>query len=146
MKHWLTKFILAAASRDGVIDVPSYTDEHIELCAKLYQDNPMIRRCGVLFVTFVAFPDEVMRAVANGMAVPLPEGEEYYPLLDAQRAVRDRLDEEHDRDVRMQIADLERLLEKRRMRISNGAVMEPLHHKAYPRRQQRRIAVEIGAS
>ena len=155
MKKWLTHFILAAARRRQSCglggapvfkgETPTYSDEHIERCAKLYLDNPVIRQKGVLFVTFLAFPEEVMRAVAGGLVMPLPEGEEYYPLLDAQRAVRERLDDENARDIRAQIRDLDRMLEQRRLRISNGAVIEPLHHKFWPKRRGRIVAVEINA-
>ena len=151
MQKWLTQFILAAARRNGALcfkgESPVYSDEHIEHCARLYLDNPVIREKGVLFTTFLAFPEETMRAVAGGLAMPLPEQQDYYPLLDPQRAVRERLDadEETDSDIRAQIRDLERLLAKRRMRISNGAVMEPLHHKCWPKHQVRGVAVEINA-
>ena len=148
-KLWLTHYILAAARRSGHEafkgEVPTYSDEHIERCAKLYLDNPVIRQKGVLFVTFCAFPEEVMRAVAGGLAMPLPEDQQFYPLMGAQRAVRNRLDDENERDISWQIAELERMLERRRMRISNGAVMEPLHHKAWPRRAYPRAAVEVSA-
>lgn len=151
MKNWLMQFILAAARRLGTDPIPgeapSYSNEHIECCARLYRDNPALRQRGVLFSTFVAFPEECMLAAAGGMAVPLPAGEEYYPLLPDQLAVRARLDrDDDDRHIQAQINDVDRLLATKRMRISNGALMEPMHHKAYPRRQQKRIAVEISAS
>lgn len=145
---WLTHFILAAARANGRavhVDGPSpvYSDEHIAHCARLYQDNPVIREKGVLFVTFLAYPEEVMRALAGGTAMPLPEDEAYYQLLPAQRAIQAQLDEEAlDRDVRAQIRDLERLLDQRRMRVSNGAAIEPMHHKSWPRHRNERLAVD----
>lgn len=138
-EKWLTQLIVEAARKSGALHVegegPVYTDAHIEHCAKLYQDNPIIRERGVLFITFVAFPEECMRALAGGSAMPLPADAEYYPLLEPQRAVRDRLDDDRaqDREVRAQISELDRLLKRKAMRVANGAVIEPMHHKRHRR-------------
>lgn len=157
MNKWLAFFIHAEAVRTGRTahfdNAPTYSDEHIEHCARLYMDNPVIREKGVLFFTFLAFPEEVMRAVAGGSAMPLPADAEYYPPLPAQREVRAQLEFEERREelraeideliraevgVRAQMRDLERMLAQRRMRVADGFVIEPLHHHTWPKHQQRR--------
>lgn len=144
---WLTQLIVAAARKHVDGEGPVYTDAHIEHCAQLYLDNPIIRARGVLFMMFVAYPEEIMRAVAGGSAIPLPPDQEYYPLLDQQRQVKERLDDEEDqaREVRAQISDLDRLLNRRRMRVANGAVIEPMHHKRHRRSQSFPPLIEMDA-
>lgn len=147
MKKWLTHFILGAARIRGALvvttEAPVYSDEHIERCAVLYRDNPQIRARGVLFATFLAHPEAIMRAVIGESALPLPEDAEYYPLLPAQSRVQSRLDDEElAHQVRAQIRDLERLLDGRRMRVSNGAAIEPMHHKCWPRHRGDRLVVD----
>lgn len=136
--------LIAAARRvpflsDRAAPAPTYSDEHIERCARLYLDNPVIRLRGILFETFLSVPGEIMRAIADGMSSPVPDGEEYLPLLPPQISVRARLDREaRDREIDAQLAALERLIAAKRMRVSDGCAIESLHHRVWPRHQARR--------
>lgn len=152
MEKLFTRFILAASRACGTTFgfegiAPVYTDEHIERCAKLYMQNPELRARGVLFVMFLAQPQAYLRAIDFGLVMPLPPGEEFYPLLPDQRAVRDRIDcaLAVAVDVEAHVAKADAYVLRRRMRVSNGAGVEPLHHRTWPRHEVKRVAKEVGA-
>ena len=49
---------------------------------------------GISLAQYLLDPDAILHAVIYGTARPLPEGEEFYPLLPAQQAIADRLEAE----------------------------------------------------
>lgn len=114
----------------------TYPDAYIEYWGEIYTANPVLRQRGILFHAFLHAPDELLAAVTSGTSLPLPEGEEFYPLLPAQRRV-------HDKVLIAEIADaLERQLEREHQPVCrDGRLIEPLRHHAFPNRNyMRRIA------
>ena len=114
----------------------TYPDAYIDYWGEIYTANPVLHRRGILFESFLQAPHELLAAVANGTALPLPDREDFYPLLPAQQRVRDRL-------VMEEIADaLEQRLEQEHGPVCrNGRLIEPLRHHAYPNaNRMRRIA------
>lgn len=101
---------------------PAIWPEHyLRHWGEIYIANPRIREHGVSLTQFLEDPERILRAVIFGE----PEHE---PLLRAQRDVQNRLDAE--------ASALERLLASRRMRVSDGACVEILHHRCWPRHRR----------
>lgn len=65
-----------------------YPDEYIEKWAEVYLANPGLRQRGVLFVTFLALPEEILAA---HMDRPQLVGLDFLPLLAKQKAASDRI-------------------------------------------------------
>lgn len=62
------------------------SDERLHHLGEVYLANPQIRRRGVLFETFLRFPDEIIRAVVYGCAGERAD-DEPGDLLPAQERV-----------------------------------------------------------
>lgn len=102
---------------------PTYSDDHIERCARLYDANGLWRR-GIRFDVFVSDPEAILQAALFAPPSP-PQRRE--PLLPRQQAVCERLLEEHlEEELR---AEEERLIRAacRRAVLRDGAYVEPLH-------------------
>jgi hypothetical protein len=61
-------------------------DEEIEYWGRYFVANRFDRR-GVLFETFMMDPFAIAQALIFNLPMPVPEGEEFYPLLPDQRYV-----------------------------------------------------------
>lgn len=61
---------------------------YIARCAAIYEANPQLALRGVLFFSFIADPDAIMRAILFSDAMP---SRDVYPLLPAQQRVAERL-------------------------------------------------------
>jgi hypothetical protein len=76
----------------------AWSDEYLHHWGEVFTANAAIRRWyeerglgDVAFESFLADPQAVMEAIAFGLPVPLPDGQEFYPLLSVQESVRLRL-------------------------------------------------------
>ncbi|MCU7877250.1 MAG: hypothetical protein KZQ84_10705 [Candidatus Thiodiazotropha sp. (ex Lucinoma borealis)] len=120
-----------------------YQDQYLEYWGDVYLSNKAIlKERGVLFDTFLIDPKAILEAVLFGKPLPLPEGEDFYPLLPSQRAVQERLiNAELDEWLR---DELERELTSVRLtgmtpvRCADGQIIEPLKHHAHPQRRGNR--------
>ncbi|HWQ37048.1 MAG TPA: hypothetical protein VNM24_00350 [Burkholderiales bacterium] len=101
----------------------AWPEYYLRHWGEIYIANPRIREYGVSLAQFLEDPERILRAVI--FAEP-----EHQPLLRAQRDVQSRLDAE--------ARALERLLASRRMRVSDGACVEVMHHRCWPRHARRR--------
>lgn len=110
-----------------------YPDEYLHHWGEVYLANPVLRSRGILFATFLAYPEELMQAVVYD---GLPKG--------WNSGLRMKADQEAEIDA--QIAILERMLARRRMRVSNGACVEPLHHHTHPRAKRYPRLHDMGAA
>lgn len=61
-------------------------DEDLEYWGRWFVDNHFEKR-GVNFETFMTDPFAIAQALLFGLPMPLPKGEEFYPLLPRQREV-----------------------------------------------------------
>lgn len=61
-------------------------DEDLEYWGRYFVANRFDKR-GVLFETFMTDPFAIAQALLFGLPMPLPKGEEFYPLLPRQREV-----------------------------------------------------------
>jgi hypothetical protein len=59
-----------------------YSDEYIEYWGEVFLANPILRRRGVNFITFLVAPEEILAAVLTPQVADLGE---FRPLLPAQR-------------------------------------------------------------
>jgi len=91
--------------------MPTYSDEYIEYWGRVFEREDMLRRYGVLFVTFLAHPQEILEAVAQ-----LPA--EMLPLLPTQAEVMRR-------ELAREAAEA---LEPAGAVLRDGRLIEPLHH------------------
>lgn len=62
----------------------TYPDAYIEHYGRIYLANPIIRKRGVLFDTFLLAPQEILRLISP----PVADVDDYRPLLLKQRQVR----------------------------------------------------------
>jgi len=131
--------ILAAGGVHVSGDGQKYPDDYLHHWGEVYLANPVLRSRGILFATFLAYPEELMTAVVYG---GLPKA--WNQGLHADDRPGHRLGTEAEIDA--QIAILERMLARRRMHVSNGTCVEPLHHHRFPRRQTRRVFIDMGAA
>ncbi len=121
-------------SGDGQV----YPDTWIHHWGEVYLANPRLKERGILFATFLAYPEAILRAVVYADD---PDAEA--AVLEHQARVRAALD--HELEVDRQIAALEQLLQLKRMRVADGRAIEPLHHRAHPRHAKARQEREVGA-
>lgn len=61
-------------------------DEEIEYWGRFYEENNFHSR-GIRFEIFMTDPFAISQAILFGTPMPLPRGEDYYPLLPRQRDV-----------------------------------------------------------
>ena len=103
----------------------THSNEHIGNCAVIFEALGLHTR-GVYFDQFVATPDYYLAKVR-----------EHLPPLPRQRAVQARLDaiDELQEIEDILTVDLDRKPDVKR---NNGAIVEPLHHTAWPRKPRRR--------
>lgn len=109
-----------------------FTDEHIEYWARVYRANPGLRARGLSFAVFIEAPAAILRSAAfAGPAIPHAAPDEYLPLLPAQRAARCRA------ETLAGLAEVAEALDQALDAVAphrrNGAAVEPLHHRAWPR-------------
>lgn len=107
---------------------PRYPDAYIEYWGRVYLNNAGLRTQGVLFSTFLAYPDEIMRAFAFDV---VPRTQALFPAQ--ARMARLMEGGEREAEIDAQIKALERMLARKHMRVSNGACVEPMHHHMHPR-------------
>lgn len=82
----LLAFVLDAALDQNIVGPVILSDEYLEDWGRFYEENNFYAR-GILFETFLTDPEAISQAVLFGGVMPLPRGEEYYPLLPRQREV-----------------------------------------------------------
>ena len=104
------------------------SDERLDYFGELFLANPALRATGVTFEAFLIVPSPFI--------LPLPDVD-YYPLLPAQRAVRDRLDAAAARMERA-LGVSEAQLTPASPAIRDGALVEKLRHHVWPRHAVRR--------
>ena len=75
----------------GDVPVPRVTDDDLECWGNYYLANQLYAR-GILFATFMQDPRAIAEAITFRWAMPIPDGEEFYPPLPAQREVAERID------------------------------------------------------
>ena len=78
--------------------VPRVTDDDLECWGNYYLANRLYER-GILFATFMQDPRAIAEAITFRWAMPIPDGEEFYPLLPEQREAAERI-ESHNRPRR----------------------------------------------
>ena len=103
-----------------------YEDDYLDWCARLYAANPCLRVRGIRYDAFVQAPRAILRAQAFGTAMPLPEGEEFRPLL--PRQAKAQLE-----------ADFQETLAQLRDDLENE--LDHLHHVIGPRRQSQAVRI-----
>ena len=62
----------------------TYPDEYIDFWGNVYLANQSIKKCGVLFETFLIAPQEILSMVGSAFVADV---DDYRPLLAAQRRV-----------------------------------------------------------
>ena len=113
-------------------------DVVINFWADVYLSNPIIRAHGVLFGTFLMAPHEILHAVVMASIEVAPG------LLARQRAVRRRLDEAaRAEQLPLDLDAVIVALEHKGARVSDGAWIEPLRHRAWPRNVKRTQHMEV---
>lgn len=120
-----------------------YQDQFIEYWGDVYLSNrAILKERGVLFETFLIDPKSILEAVLFCKALPLSEGEDFYPLLPSQKALQVRLiDAELDEWLK---DELERELTSvtptgmTPVRRADGQIIEPLKHHAHPQKRGNR--------
>ncbi|MBL3601597.1 MAG: hypothetical protein JMN25_17325 [gamma proteobacterium endosymbiont of Lamellibrachia anaximandri] len=125
-----------------------YSDNYIEFYAEVYLANrAVLRDRGILFETFLHHPEEILEAAA--FKKPLPLDDTFYPLLPAQAAVQERLfNQEFDAWLMEgQMKQLSVVLPTgpSPVRVSDGRIIEPLHHSARMARRGTRCWFRPGA-
>ena len=109
-----------------------YPDSYIDYWGAIYLANPIIRAHGVLFGTFLMAPIEILHAVVMASIEVAPG------LLARQRAVRRRLDDAaRAEQLPLDLDAVIVALEHKGARVSDGAWIEPLRHRAWPRNVKR---------
>lgn len=109
-------------------------DHKLETLSAIYINNKLKDR-GITLEQFLANPDYIIGHVIFGLIKPLPEGEEYYPLLTAQQEVQARLDREHEFDLIGEEEEHElyhHLFRDMIIENRNGCFTQPMHHRQYP--------------
>lgn len=118
------------------------TEDDYDRWAAIFQANRLHERFGITFAAFIDRPHAYLAAYI--FLAPRPEPDGYYDLLPEQRAVQRAIDEQCDTEVALLQVLTESVLaslepDLRGLRFRNGALVEPLHHHAYPRRHRRRL-------
>lgn len=111
-----------------------YSDTYLDYWGNQFV-NRRLHQHGLMFVQFLQAPEFYI-----GVLGPAP-----LPLLPAQRQVAERLAAESGEEIAAIERDELRQLERdHRVRGRNGALVEPLHHTAWPRRRPRYLQKEVG--
>ncbi len=119
-----------------------FPDEYIEKWAGIYLVNPLLRKRGILFESFVKFPEAILKVVF--MTPPLPPVDTYghEPLLLAQfKIAQQTASDELDEDDEIGWSNITQTATKIAtsgpsvIQVRNGTMIEPLHHSAWPRRR-----------
>ena len=97
---------------------PTYSDEYIDRWAEVYL-RLGVKRYGILFETFLRFPEEIVKGI---------EAESFRPLLPSQEAVQARLDRA---EAAMIQAAHENSLEPRGVCVRGDKLIEPLRHHSF---------------
>jgi|GEM_PF-2567991 len=127
----------------------TYRDEYIEFYGNLYLANwALLQARGILFITFLHAPDEILAAAAFNLPMPLEEGEKFRRLLPVQEELMERIfNEEADREDEALAAVLEHVDTSgpHPVKRNAGRLYEPLEHNAHPAKRGHRCGFRRSA-
>ncbi len=114
------------------------SDELIELWGEIYLANPLLTQLGITFEDFLSAPAGILSAATYQTLMPLPDGAQFYALLPAQRAVRDRMDAADAGQLELALGVSEKQITPGSPAARDGALFEKLRHHVWPRHAVRR--------
>lgn len=120
----------------------TYSDEHIEFYGNLYLANwALLQARGVLFITFLSAPAEILEAAAFKWPLSSQQTRDYERLLPVQEELMERIfNEEADHEDEALAAQLEHvdISGPHPVKRNAGRLYEPLEHNAYPAKRGHR--------
>ncbi len=110
------------------------TEHEFDTLSEIYRNNRLNDR-GITLEQFLANHEYIISCVFFDKPMPLPDGVDFYPLLDKQRAIQQRLDDEEAFDLMTD--EFERDIKCHAgkdviVSMHNGNLIESMKHKMFP--------------
>lgn len=122
----------------------TYSDEYINFYGDLYLANwALLQARGVLFITFLSAPDDILEAAAFIWPLSDKQTLDYERLLPVQEELMERLfNDEADREDEVLASQLEAVTASGRHPVKRnaGRLYEPLEHNAFPAKRGHRCS------
>lgn len=112
------------------------TDEMLDYWGLIFTANSLSTKVpGLTFTKFLAAPERYLESVTFGIAEPIVDGGDYYPLLPRQRAVFERL---YEQELMEELtARIEADLVPKAARHTGTGYIERLRHHSYAASRER---------
>lgn len=114
------------------------SNEDLDRWSEIYLSNNIAARLpGMTLTIFLENPEEILKAAIYKTPAPLPDGEDFYPLLPKQiNAALDAIEQEKEQAL---IETLEDGLVEFYMQLRGDRLVEPLKHHSYATSHDRRM-------